>query len=198
MYIPPAFREDDTTALHGLIRQHPFGILVTRDAGSSFASHLPFLIEEDGGLGVLRAHVARGNGQWRDLAEQSEVLVIFHGPHAYVSPSWYETKPSVPTWNYVAVHAYGAPRLLEGPETHERLLRDLVREFESGFESPWPFDLPADYTAGMIRAIVGFEIRITRLEGKLKLGQNRSPADRQGAAAGLMGTGSRWMHGLGR
>jgi len=133
--------------------------------------------------------MARANRQWQDLRTQSEVLAIFHGPHAYISPPWYAAKLAVPTWNYVAVHAYGAPRLIEDDQEVLALLRRMVAEFEGGFEQPWPFDLPEEYTQSMLRGIVGFEVHLTRLEGKRKLGQNRSREDLEGVAAGLLATG---------
>lgn len=185
MYIPPAFREEDLDTLHGLMRRHSFATLVTLDGSRPFATHLPLLLDpQRGPFGTLRGHVARANPQGRHLEGDEEVLAIFQGPHAYMSPSWYETALSVPTWNYVAVHAYGTPRLLDAEETLV-LLRDLVQEYESGFEQPWPFDLPDEFTRKLLQAITGFEIEVTRLEGKQKLSQNRSEADRLGAESGL-------------
>jgi transcriptional regulator len=168
------------------MREHSFATLVTRDEGSCFATHLPLLLEAEGGeSGRLVGHVARANPQWEHLRDQPEALAIFQGPHAYVSPSWYETELSVPTWNYTAVHAYGAARLIEGDAELLALLRKMVAVYEAGFEEPWPFALPEDYTRKLLRGIVGFEIRITRLEGKFKLGQNRPEGDRQGVIDNL-------------
>jgi transcriptional regulator len=187
VYIPEAFRETRPDRLQAFIRQHSFGLVVSQQAGRLEASHLPLLLEADRGpQGTLVGHMARANPQWRGFVAGSELLVIFSGPHAYISPSWYETRLSVPTWNYAAVHAYGTPRLIEEPAALRRILEALVRTHEAPLDDPWPMDLPDDYLERMMRAIVGFEIEITRLEGKLKLGQNRAPADQLGAIAGLL------------
>ncbi|HTY55958.1 MAG TPA: FMN-binding negative transcriptional regulator [Candidatus Binataceae bacterium] len=180
MYIPDAFRESDPARLHQVIRDYSFATLITHSE-SLVASHVPILLDPARGEhGTLRGHMARANPQWRDFKDDAEVMAIFHGPHTYISPSWYPTHPAVPTWNYVAVHAYGVPRLIEERAALRRLLDDLVRMYESGFEHPWQFDLPQRFTETMIDMIVGFEIPITRLEGKFKLNQNRSAADRRG------------------
>jgi transcriptional regulator len=183
VYTPPAFREADRDALLALMREYPFAALVTREGASACASHLPFLVDAHAGpWGTLRGHMARANPQWRHLEEQEEVLVLFQGPHAYVSPTWYRQPRSVPTWNYVAVHAYGTPRLVEG-EPLLALLDDMVREFEG--EEGWKLGPADDWLRSLARGIVGFEIRLTRVEGKRKLSQNRPEEDREGAADGL-------------
>jgi transcriptional regulator len=191
MYVPAHFDASDPAWCRDLIRREPFGVLVTVDAaGAPFATHLPFLVDEGPGpLGTLLGHVARANPQWRDLAGRP-ALAIFAGPHAYVSPSWYGTHPSVPTWNYVAVHAYGVPRLVEDPERVDALLGRLVATHEDGRAAPWRFaSLPADYLGGMRRGIVAFEIPLDRLEGKAKLSQNRGAADRARVRAALAASG---------
>jgi len=190
MYLPEAFQETDLEALHAFIREHSFGTLVSGGSRSLQASHLPFLLEADGGsYGSLKGHLARANTQWEEFAEGGEVLVIFGGPHAYVSPSFYETELSVPTWNYTVVHAYGIPRLIEGEELYS-LLEASVRYYEEGRADPWEFTrLPPDFIRKMMRGIVGFEIPIQRLEGKSKLSQNRSLADRRGVIGGLSESG---------
>jgi transcriptional regulator len=194
MYIPSSFREDDPALLHDLMRQYNFAVLVTQHnpspgpgpGGAPFATHLPFLLDSGRGpYGTLLAHMARANPQWRDFAAGQEALVIFQGPHAYVSPSWYEVAPSVPTWNYAVVHAYGTPRVIEDHTALYEQLNTLVDTHETAFERPWKLDLPDDYLDRMARAIVGFEIEISRLEGKLKLSQNRAEGDRQRVAAAL-------------
>jgi transcriptional regulator len=186
MYIPKSFASDDLAQLHALMRRHSFAILVTQHDGTPFATHLPFLIDpERGAHGTLLAHMARANPQWRDLAAGQEALAIFGGPHAYVSPSWYDTSPSVPTWNYAAVHAYGVARLVEDRDELHAMLEKLVDTHESAFEQPWRMDLPADYLDRMMRAVVGFTIEITRLEGKLKLSQNRTASERSRVAEAL-------------
>jgi len=187
MYIPKAFREDDTATLHKLMREYSFAILITQQDGVPLASHLPFLLDaERGSYGTLLGHMARGNLQWRTFEENQEALVIFQGPHAYVSPSWYEAELSVPTWNYAVVHAYGVPRLIEDKTVLYSLLQTLVQTHEAGFEQPWAFEsLPDDYVQKMMQGIVGFEIPITRLEGKFKLNQNRPVSDQVRVATAL-------------
>jgi transcriptional regulator len=181
MYIPPAFRIEDKAKLAAFLRQYSFATLVTYDGAASFASHLPMLYHpDDGAHGKLVAHMARANPQWQHFAEGREALAIFHGPHAYISPSWYETAPAVPTWNYGVVHAYGVPAMIDNPERVAALLHETVALYESSFAKPWPGELPDDYREKMVRGIVAFEIPLTRLEGKFKLGQNRSAEDQRG------------------
>ncbi len=179
MYIPKSFRQDDIDTLHKLMRTYSFATLVTQHESVPFATHLPFLLDaERGPNGTLLAHMARANPQWHDFENSQEVLVIFQGPHSYVSPSWYEVELSVPTWNYAVVHAYGIPRLIEEHKKLFNLLKTLIETHESRFENPWPFQLPDDYVQKMMSGIVGFEIEIARLEGKFKLSQNRTEAER--------------------
>jgi transcriptional regulator len=180
MYIPKAFREDDINTLHEFIREYSFAALITQQDGVPFASHLPFLLDADRGpYGTLLAHMARANPQWRAFNKEQEVLVIFQGPHAYITPSWYEVELSVPTWNYAVVHAYGLPHLVEEKSELYELLKILIQTHEAHFEKPWPFQLPDDYVQKMMQGIVGFEIQITRLEGKFKLSQNRTSSERE-------------------
>ena len=186
MYIPKAFREDHINNLHKLMREYSFATLITQHEGVPFATHLPFMLDaQRGPNGTLLAHMARANPQWHDFASGQEELVIFQGPHAYISPSWYEVELSVPTWNYAVVHAYGIPRLIEDGEELYQLLKTLIETHEAQFEKPWPFQLPDDYLQKMMRGIVGFEIEITRLEGKFKLSQNRTEAERENVIAAL-------------
>jgi transcriptional regulator len=180
MYIPKHFEVTDTAWCHALMRAQGFAVMITADdAGAPFATHLPILVDDTRGpRGTLRGHVARANPHWRYLAAGRPTLVVFSGAHAYVSPSWYATHPSVPTWNYVAVHATGTGTLVEDPARVKALLADLVGIYEGGTPAAWSFEsLPADYVAGMQRGIVAFEIPIERLEGKAKLSQNRDAVD---------------------
>jgi transcriptional regulator len=189
MYIPKAFREDDIGKLYNFIQAYSFATLVTQHEGMPFATHLPFLLDaERGPNGILLAHMARANPQWHDFASAQEVLVIFQGPHTYISPSWYEVELSVPTWNYAVVHIYGLPRLIEDQEELYNLLKTLIQTHEAHFENPWPFQLSEDYLQKMMRGIVGFEIEITRLEGKFKLSQNRTETERENVIAALQET----------
>ena len=185
MYQPSAFKIEDFEQIAALIEEHSFATLVTFDGAAPFATHLPLLFDRTRGpFGTLAGHVALGNAQWKHLQSGGEVLALFQGPHAYVSPSWYETELAVPTWNYVAVHAYGTPRLLNDDELAAQL-RAMIEKFESGFAAPWPGDLPDDFESKLRLGIVGFEIEIARLEGKNKLSQNRPAADQSGVIAAL-------------
>ena len=180
MYIPPAFALTDPKKIAEIMSAHSFGILVSKDGDSVFASHLPFLHEPGRGKnGTLISHMAKANRHWQLFAAGEESLVIFTGPHAYISPNWYATKVAVPTWNYVTVHAYGKATLLERPEQLESVLNETVKKHESGLPQPWQPNLPDELKTRLHQAIVAFEIEITRIEGKFKLGQNRSPEDQQ-------------------
>jgi transcriptional regulator len=190
MYIPSAFRIEDAAKLAAFIRRHSFATLITHDGTAPFASHLPMLFHpETGARGTLVSHMARANPQWRHFAAGGEALAIFHGPHSYISPSWYQTAPAVPTWNYAAVHACGVPAVISEPERVVSLLQETVSAYEAAFERPWPGDLPADYRDRLMQAIVAFEMPVTRIEGKFKLGQNRSAADTEGVFDALSRSG---------
>jgi transcriptional regulator len=178
LYVPKAFAVDDVPALHAFIAAHSFCTLVSPDAQDPAVTHLPLLLERSGPLGTLTGHVARANPHWQRL-EGTEALAIFHGPHAYVSPSWYATHPSVPTWNFVAVHVRGRARLVHDAVALHEIVRRLVDHYEGGREKPWRMALPEDYRDQMLRGIVGFHIEITALTGKFKLSQNRPRADRE-------------------
>lgn len=191
MYVPPAFRQTDLPALHREIGNCRLATLVSHGENGLQASHLPLLLRpEEGRYGTLYGHLARANPHWQVLAEGTEALVMFNGPDAYVSPSWYPAKAEhgkvVPTWNYIAVHAYGRAEVFDDAERLRSLLAGLTERHESPRPQPWAVDdAPQDYIAGMLRAVVGFALPIERLEGKWKLGQNRSEADRRGVHDGL-------------
>lgn len=191
MYVPSHFSIDDPAAMAAFMRVNSFAVLVTAGEDGPFASHLPLLLRDGGGgHGTLVGHMARANPQWRHFAPGKAALVVFQGPHAYISPSWYDTANQVPTWNYQTVHAYGSPRVIEAQEEVLETLRSLAETFESGFDAPWRMEsLPAGLAAGMTRGIVAFEIPIERLEGKAKLSQNKSARDRENAAAMLEALG---------
>jgi transcriptional regulator len=191
MYTPSAFRFDDLPALHAHLRATRLAILVSHaEDGSLQATHLPLLLDPEAGeFGTLHGHLAKANPQWRALAG-GEVLVIFPGADAYISPSFYAAKAEhgkvVPTWNYQAVHAYGSAEVFTDAQRLLQLVTGLTERHEGDRPQPWAVsDAPADYIDGMLKAIVGFSIPITRLEGKRKLGQNRSAADVAGVKAGL-------------
>jgi transcriptional regulator len=168
------------------IERWSFGILVGHDASGIVGSHIPFLVERSARGVLLQGHLARPNPQIAGLARGSEALAIFPGPDAYISPTWYAAGPSVPTWNYVAVHAYGAVCVKEGDAWLRPFLRRLAERHEAGNPRPWRLDdLPEDYLAQMLKGIVGFEIAVDRLEGKWKLSQNRPEEDRPRIIAAL-------------
>ena len=190
MYIPKHFELTDIPAMHDLMRQFSFATIVSVLEGVPFATHMPVVVRPElGEFGTLRTHVAKANPQWQSFTKESgsgdaEILVIFQGDHTYISPRWYETHPSVPTWNYVTVHAYGRPKIVEEPERVRELLDELIGSYEG--ENGWnSSNLSEKYMDGMMRGIVAFEIEITRLEGKMKLSQNRGEPDRHGVIAGL-------------
>jgi transcriptional regulator len=195
MYQPPHFREDRIEVQHGLIHTHSLGLLITSGPDGLQANHVPFLIYPgETERGTLRAHVSRANPQWRELNAVEQCLVVFQGPQEYITPSWYPTKREtgkvVPTWNYVTVHAWGRPRVVDDVVWLRRQIEDLTLLKEGGLPEPWKVDdAPADYVASQIKGIIGIEVPIDRIEGKWKLSQNRPAADRAGVVAGLSGAG---------
>jgi transcriptional regulator len=195
VYQPPHHCEDRLEVQHALINAHPFGVLVTLGEGGLVANHIPFILDGVAGpLGTLRGHVARANGQWRDFRRDVEALVIFQGPQSYITPSWYATKQEtgkvVPTWNYAVVHAYGALRAIEDANWLRDQIEALTVMQEGGRTAPWAVsDAPGPFIDAMMKAIVGIEIGITRIEGKWKVSQNRPAADREGVAGGLRADG---------
>ena len=173
LYIPPHFRVEERERLAGFMRAHAFATLVSSGEAGLHVSHVPLLVDLDGETMRLRGHVARASPHWQALEAARDVAAIFHGPHAYVSPTWYAAHPSVPTWNYAVVHAHGAARLTDEAELHE-IVMELSAKYEAGNTPPWKMsDLPAAYVSSMLAMIVGFEIEVARLEGKFKLSQNR-------------------------
>jgi len=191
MYIPRHFLEERLDVLHRIIEDESFATLVTSTADGIVATHVPFLLDRSRGpLGTLRGHVARANPHWQHLTNGTETLVIFLGSHAYVSPTWYASSGRVPTWNYVAVHVYGTPQPFEDEDRLRQIVADTARRYESGLEPTWDVDvLDPAAVSGLLKGIVGFEIPIARIEGKRKLGQNRSRDEREGMVRGLRAHG---------
>ena len=190
MYVPPAFREDDLAALHATMREARLANLITATAEGVVATPLPLLLSPDEGpYGTLYGHLARANPQWK-LPPAGDVMALFMGPDAYVTPSWYATKREhgkvVPTWNYVAVHAYGPAEFFEDADRLLHVVTRLTYRHERSRAEPWAVtDAPEAFVRAQLRGIVGVRLPITRLEGKRKMSQNRSEADRRGVAAGL-------------
>lgn len=193
MYEPPLFRQNDPAELHGLIRAHPLGLLITHGAGGLVANAIPFLIDAAASTrGTLRAHLARANAQVAALREAEEALVVFQGARHYISPSWYPTKAEthkvVPTYNYLIVQARGKPVVIEDAPWLRAQLEALTKSQEANHEQPWSVaDAPADFIAQQMQAIVGLEIEIADIRGKWKASQNRGEADRAGVVLGLRG-----------
>jgi transcriptional regulator len=190
VYTPPAFRDDDLTSMHATMRAARLSNLVTATSAGLIATPLPFVLDEtEGEHGVLYGHVAKANPQWK-AAPIGETMAIFMGPDAYITPSWYATKREtgkvVPTWNYVAVHAYGPVEFFDDPDRLLDAVTRLTNLYERARAAPWSVsDAPAEFIAAQLRGIVGVRLPITRLEGKRKMSQNRNAADRSGVAAGL-------------
>jgi Transcriptional regulator len=202
VYLPKHFAETRLDVLHGFIRSRAFGTLVTMTTRGIEANHIPFVLKSDPApFGTLEGHLARANSQWRDSIPHVEALVIFEGPDAYIAPSWYPTKretgKAVPTWNYIVVHARGKLRVIEDESWLRSHVEELTHQHERGRGEPWAVsDAPPGYIEQLLRGTVGIQIELTRLEGKWKLGQNRSEADRRGVLEGLRaepGLSSQWM-----
>jgi transcriptional regulator len=193
MYTPKAFEMTDLPMMHAAMRQSGLATLVTMTSGGLMATHLPLLLDEaNGPYGTLTGHVSRANLQWKETDREKEALIIFLGLDAYVTPNWYpakrETGRVVPTWNYAAIHAYGRINFFEDTERLRRVVTELTTQHEAEFPAPWQVaDAPAAFIEAQLKAIVGFEVQILRLEGKQKFNQNRSREDRVGVIEGLRG-----------
>ncbi len=195
MYVPDPYVLHDRAAIAGLLQRHSFALLVTAADATPQASHLPFLYDPGRGpRGTLTAHLARANPQAAELerlaAEGGQALVVFQGPHAYVSPTWYGVSRAVPTWVYLAVHAYGTPEIVAEPARVRAVLERLVAVHESGLPEPWTLDSQKDpYVSAMIRGILAFDIPVARFDANAKLNQSKPAEARLAAAAALRETG---------
>jgi transcriptional regulator len=197
VYLPPHFTETDPATLAAHIERYDFALLVTHGADGMIASQIPILGETRDGRLYLQGHLARPNPQCAELDGTSEALAIFTGPHAYVSPSWYQAGPAVPTWNYASVHAYGPARRIDDAAWLDAFLRRLSARHEAREANPWRMDdEPRPYLDGMLKGIVGLEIAVTRCEGKFKLSQNRPAADRPRIIAALEAREDQDSHGV--
>ncbi len=188
MYIPKRFEITDMQEIDAFITAHPFGALVSVIDGVPFATHIPMQWVARGEERFVHGHVAHTNPHWRSLAPEQEVLIMFTGPHSYITPRWYTPGNNVPTWNYTAVHVYGRPRIIHDSDEMHGLIKRLVDQYESdtGIAQPYRMeDMPADYIAKLINGTVGFEIIVTRIEAKYKLSQNRQVQDAQQVMATL-------------
>lgn len=186
MYIPPHFAENDHERLHAFMRANGFGTLISVIDGAPFVTLMPFTLIDEGEHGTLIGHIARANPHAATFDGTHDSICLFQGPHAYISPRWYEAPIAVPTWNYTAVEAHGRPERIEDPSRMRSILDTLVHQYEAGMPNPWSLaDIPQNVGEKMIEAIVGFVMPIRRLEGKFKLNQNRSAADRAGVRSAL-------------
>lgn len=184
MYIPEHFRVRHDENAIAFMRSNPFAILISSTDDGPFATHLPLSVEAGAGKIALRGHVAKANPHWRYLQEKPQCLTIFHGPHAYISPTNYAARESVPTWNYAAVHVYGEARIFSSENELHDMLYELVQTFEPAYREQWE-SLNAKYRDNMLRQIVGFEIVANKIEGKFKLSQNRIRDDQAKVMASL-------------
>lgn len=196
MYQPPHFIETRPEVLCEMITANPLGLLVTSGPGGLMANHLPFHLDAE--KSTLRAHLARANAQWKELAAGAECLIVFQGPHAYVTPGWYATKQEtgkvVPTWNYAVVQVRGRPTVHQDAAWLKAQVGELTDHHEASRDKPWAVDdAPEDFIASQLRGIVGVEIAIAAMEGKWKVSQNRVEADREGVAKGLAAQGETAM-----
>jgi transcriptional regulator len=185
VYIPEHFRVEDRGAAVAFMRANPFAVLVSSRDAEPFATHVPLVIRDDGEQIRLRGHVAKANPHWQYLSDNARCLVIFHGPHAYISPSHYETRENVPTWNYGAVHVYGNARTFSTVPELLSMLDDLIPTFEAAYSEQWS-SLSETYRSRMLNHIVGFEIPVDRIEAKFKLSQNRTRQEQQNVIDSLI------------
>lgn len=197
MYIPEYFRVRDHATALAFMRANPFAILVSTTEEGPFASHVPVVIRENGEQVLLRGHVAKANPHWRYIEQPPHCLTIFHGPHAYISPTNYTTRENVPTWNYGAVHVYGNARVYSAHEDLLKMLYDLIPTFETAYEQQWE-SLSEAYRTRMLNHIVGFEIKVSKIEAKFKLSQNRTPEEQQNVIDSLCPVHDSAVSGTGR
>ena len=194
MYIPEFNRIEDRDTSLAFLRANPFAVLVSSLDGLPFATHVPLVARERSGQIVLRGHVAKANPHWKSFGQEQESLVIFQGPHAYVSPSLYEIRESVPTWNYAAVHVYGRVSVVDEKQSRE-ILEELIAEFDSSYAAEWAA-LSEEYRSRMLRHIVAFEMLASRLETKFKLSQNRTPREQANIVRALANSGDSAIAGV--
>lgn len=193
MFTPKPFEETDLGRLRAVVEANSFGLLLSNGPEAPVASHLPFMIDLDTetGQGTLHCHMARANPHWQAIEADPDVLSVFAGAHGYISPRWYTTPIAVPTWNYVAVHVHGTARTEHEPAALRAHLERLIAVHESSRPEPWSLaEPPANFIEKMLTGIVGVEIAITRIEGKRKMSQNRTPADQAGVIAALRADGT--------
>lgn len=187
MYTPSSFKEENPDVLFELIEEHNFGIIFSQHQDQPEATHLPFLVHrQKGKQGTLIAHFAKANKHWKKLDEAKDVLVVFQGPHSYISPAWYKNRAEVPTWNYATVHVFGKPKVIEDAAELNKMVKELTHFHEDQENTGWKLDeVPKkDYNTDL-KAIVGLEIEISKMEGKFKFNQNKSDKDQKSVIANM-------------
>jgi transcriptional regulator len=196
MYIPSAFEEHDLATLHDFIEANSFGLLISQVEGRPFATHVPFLLDRTATKkGTLVGHFARVNPQWKEMT-MANTLAVFSGPHAYISPTWYQAENMVPTWNYMAVHVTGRVSIMEDEERMLDIVARSTEVYERAMPQPWKLDRSANYVKKLLSLIVGFEIEIMSIEGKFKLNQNHPVARRLNVAKELHAQGTDEARGI--
>jgi transcriptional regulator len=186
MYNPPSFKRNKLNDLHNFIEKYNFATLITNSNKGLVASHIPLLLDRSrGSFGTLIGHFARANPHFKSFQKGEDILCIFYGPHTYISAAWYVEEIDVPTWNYTVVHARGRAKIFEDNKDLERIVQATVKFHERNRTPPWTFKMPDNEKTSLMKAIVGFEIKIKEIEGKFKLSQNRTQKDRLGVMAGL-------------
>ena len=195
MFIPDHFKLGGVAEHHTLMRAYPFAALITTSDARYEVTHLPTMLKSEGELGLVECHVSRANPHWRTIATSGRGLLIYTGPHAYITPGWYPSKAvhgkAVPTWNYAVVHAHGTAEIVDDRDWLVRHVGELTDQQEAGTAAPWALsDAPGNYIEVMSRGIVGMRFTIERLEGKAKMSQNRELSDREGVVSGLQARGS--------
>jgi transcriptional regulator len=197
VYIPEHFRNEDRATALAFMRANPFAILISNTDEGPFATHVPVVIRESAEHLTIRGHVAKANPHWRYLQNDPTCLMIFHGPHAYISPSNYDTREVVPTWNYSAVHIYGKATTYAEPDQLLEMLHDLIPTFEAAYEQQWA-SLTEAFRQRMLSHIVGFEIAVTKLEAKFKLSQNRTRNEQRHIIDSVSGASDTAVSGIAR
>ncbi len=197
MYIPEHFRVEECSTAINFMRSNPFAILISTTHEGPFATHVPVVIRANGSQLTLLGHVAKANPHWRYIEQNPQSLMIFHGPHAYISPQHYETREVVPTWNYAAVHVSGITRIYSAHEDLLNMLHDLIPTFEAAYQQQWD-SLSEAYRSRMLSHIVGFEIAVSKIEAKFKLSQNRTPTEQQNIIDSLCPAHDTAVSGTGR
>lgn len=197
MYIPKHFLVDDETEKIAFIKSNSFGILISNHENEIVGSHIPMHIETENNQIRILGHVSASNLQWKSFEENESSLAIFQGSHAYISPSLYEEKQSVPTWNYSAVHVYGKIRIITGSEEKSQILEKMIQDYEPDYLDQWQ-NFPNEYKEKMLKGIVAFEIAATKLEGKFKLSQNKTMTDQKNVANHLLKSESEVISDVGK